>query len=189
MQTKLQELIKQKIKPLRKIKLIAVVGKSGSGKDYLSSLWAKERDYHKVVSSTTRPPREGEVNGVDYNFISEEEFAAGGFLENAEFRSWHYGTRLSDLDPRKVNIGVFNPSGIYRLWNLRDELDLVIVYVQANDKVRLIRQLNREEEPDVGEIIRRFGTDEEDFIDFDDWFVEHLQEKPMRKDMVIYIND
>lgn len=57
---------------MNKIKLIAVVGKSGSGKDYLSSFWAKERDYHKVVSSTTRPPREGEINGIDYNFISEE---------------------------------------------------------------------------------------------------------------------
>lgn len=172
-----------------KIKLIAVVGKAGSGKDFLSSKWAKERDYHKIISSTTRPPRDGEVNGIDYNFVSEEDFATNDFLESAEFRSWHYGTKWSDLDPHKVNIGVFNPSGIYQLWELRNELDLTIVYAQASDKIRLIRQLNREEEPDVGEIIRRFGTDEEDFIDFDDWFAWHLKEKQIREDMIIYIND
>lgn len=169
---------------MNKIKLIAVVGKSGSGKDYLSSFWAKERDYHKVVSSTTRPPREGEINGIDYNFISEEQFAAGVFLESAEFRSWHYGTRLSDLDSHKVNIGVFNPSGVYQLWDLRDELDLTIVYVQTNDKVRLIRQLNREEEPDVDEILRRYRTDQWDFIDFDEWI-----ESVIGKENILYIDN
>lgn len=154
---------------MSKIKLIALIGKAGSGKSFLQDKWVKERDYHKVVSSTTRPPREGEINGVDYNFISEEEFAASDFLERTEFRSWHYGTRLEDLNPQKNNVGVFNPSGIYQLWEMQDEIDLTIVCVNAGDKTRLLRQLNREEKPDVKEIVRRFETDEKDFDKFFEW--------------------
>jgi guanylate kinase len=46
-----------------------------------------------------------------------------------------------------------------------DIIDLEIIYVKASDKTRLLRQLNREEEPNVKEIIRRFATDEADFQD------------------------
>ena len=46
-----------------------------------------------------------------------------------------------------------------------DDIDLEIIYVKASDKTRLLRQLNREEEPNVHEIVRRFYTDEADFQD------------------------
>lgn len=67
---------------------------------------------------------------------------------------------------------------------MRDELDLTIVYVQTNDKVRLIRQLNREEEPDVDEILRRYRTDQWDFIDFDEWI-----ESVIGKENILYIDN
>lgn len=176
----------KQIKPSYKIKLIAVCGKAGSGKTYLSRKWAKERDYHEVISSTTRPPREGEVNGEDYWFLSPQEFNASPFLETAEFRGWRYGTQWTDLDPQKINIGVFNPSGIYQLWDLRDELDIIIVFVYASDKIRLIRQLNREEEPDVKEIVRRFETDEKDFDIFYEWIDENVD---LKQQFICYLND
>ena len=47
-------------------------------------------------------------------------------------------------------------------------VDLTVYYVQTSDKERLIRQLNREENPDIQEIIRRFSTDEQDFEDLED---------------------
>ena len=46
-----------------------------------------------------------------------------------------------------------------------EDINLKIVYVKASDKTRLLRQLNREEEPNVHEIVRRFYTDEADFQD------------------------
>ena len=147
-------------------KVMAFVGKSGAGKDYLAKKLVA--DYPNItnfiVSSTTRPIRDYEQDGVDYHFLTEEEFSAARFLETACFNNWYYGTRYDDLDPKKVNIGVFNPEGLRSLAT-HDDIELYIVYVKASDKTRLLRQLNREDEPNVKEIIRRFTTDEEDFVD------------------------
>ena len=149
---------------MAKIKITALVGKSGSGKDYLMRKMA-EQGGHIIVSSTTRPKRDYETDGVDYHFLTEKEFAAGTFLETASFNGWHYGTRLGDLKLDCPNIGVFNPTGLKSLAARDDLIDLEIIYVKASDKTRLLRQLNREEEPNVHEIVRRFYTDEADFQD------------------------
>ena len=83
-------------------------------------------------------------------------------LEYVQFNNWWYGTGISCLDDSKINIGIFNPSGIKSLINF-PEIDLQIYYIHASDKQRLLRQLNREEYPDIKEIIRRYSADEEDF--------------------------
>lgn len=149
-----------------KIQVVAFVGKSGAGKDYCAKKLHNENldTTHFIVSSTTRPIRDYEKEGVDYHFLSEKEFAAARFLETASFNGWHYGTRYEDLDPDRINIGVFNPTGLKSL-AAQEDISLTIVYVKASDKTRLLRQLNREEEPNVKEIIRRYSTDETDFQD------------------------
>ncbi len=147
-----------------KIKITALVGKSGSGKDYLMHQMAEENGWHIIVPSTTRPIRDYEHEGVDYHFLTEREFAAATFLETTSFNGWHYGTRLGDLRLDCPNIGVFNPTSL-KLLAAQDNISLKIVYVKASDKTRLLRQLNREEEPNVHEIVRRFYTDEADFQD------------------------
>lgn len=147
-----------------KIIVIAFVGKSGAGKDYCMKQVAKDNNWHIIVSSTTRPKRDYETDGVDYHFLTEKEFAAARFLETASFNGWHYGTRYEDLDPNNINVGVFNPTGLKSL-AAQDDINLIIAYVKASDKTRLLRQLNREKEPNVHEIVRRFYTDEADFQD------------------------
>lgn len=158
---------------MKKIKIIALFGKSGAGKDTIQKMMlAQNNNYNKIISCTTRPMREYEQDGVDYHFISEEEFAikviGGTMLESTIFRNWFYGTPIESLDPDKINIGVFNINGIGTL--LQDSrLEVHPIYVQASDKTRLLRSLNREDNPDCAEICRRFATDEEDFrnIPFD----------------------
>lgn len=179
---------KWKGRKMNKIKLYALVGKSGAGKDFVATELVKRADYYKVVSSTTRPPRVGEEDGVDYHFLTKEEFAEGGFAESAKFNNWYYGTRWTDLKANKINVGVFNPSGIYQLWELQDYIDLTVIYIVAEDKIRLKRQLEREENPNVGEIVRRFQTDEEDFNQFDEWFDYQLLDK-RKKNLSIYYNN
>lgn len=56
--------------------LIVIAGPSGVGKDaVIKGMKARQIDFHFVVTATTRPPREGEVDGVDYIFVSPERFA------------------------------------------------------------------------------------------------------------------
>jgi guanylate kinase len=155
-----------------KYKIIALMGEAGSGKDFLLKA-AKIRypNYHSIVSCTTRPPREGEVNGEAYHFLTDLEFENkirnGEMFEHVGFRGWSYGTSSDSLSATGVNIGVFNAEGIRQLM-ANPRVELKVFWVAAAPKTRLLRQLNREENPDVEEVIRRFGTDEEDFskIDF-----------------------
>lgn len=56
--------------------LIVISGPSGVGKDsVVNTMKEHKMDFHFVVTATTRPPREGEINGVDYFFVSKDDFA------------------------------------------------------------------------------------------------------------------
>ena len=88
-------------------------------------------------------------------------------LEATEFNDWYYGTDRESLTIDKINIGVFNPEGV-RCLQEDDNIELYVFYVRAAGKQRLLRQLNREENPDVDEIIRRYKTDTQDFSYLED---------------------
>ena len=156
--------------------VIAIMGKAGSGKDTLCRTLLKEPIFHDavpIVSCTTRPIRENECDGINYYFLTMEEFTeqvlSGDIIEATSFRDWWYGTSSKNLDPEKLNIGVFNPEAVGILRN-NENINLKLIYIEADDKDRLLRQLNREDDPDCHEIVRRFGADEmdfaEDIIDF-----------------------
>lgn len=152
-----------------RIKILAIMGKAGSGKDTIVRKIIKKNlipNAVPIVSCTTRPPRDYEVDGKDYHFITFEQFEEDilnhQMLEAQIFNNWGYGTRIQDLRSDKINIGVYTPSGVYDLSEDKN-IDLCVVYIIADDKTRLLRQLNREDKPDVQEIVRRFGADEGDF--------------------------
>lgn len=147
-------------------KIVALVGKSGSGKDRILRELCSNGNYHEIISNTTRPIRENEVDGVNYHYLTNEEFARkkanGEMLETADFREWHYGTSYDNLNENKVNIGVYNPTGYISLLE-NNNVEVLGIMVKCSDKERVLRQLNREEHPDVDEIIRRYSTDKVDF--------------------------
>lgn len=77
-------------------RLIVISGPSGAGKGTICGELFKEENIRFSVSMTTRKPREGEVNGEDYYFVTHGEFEEtvenGGFLEHATNYGNHYGT-------------------------------------------------------------------------------------------------
>ena len=84
-------------------KVFVITGPSGVGKGTLiKGLLQANPGLQLAVSATTRAPREGEENGRDYHFLSQEEFdqrvAAGEFVEHAEYAGNHYGTLRSELE-------------------------------------------------------------------------------------------
>ena len=66
--------------------------------------------YHPVIGYTTRPIREGEVDGRDYHFVSVEEFDELDLITYKSFNNWYYGISKESLSETEINIGVFNPS-------------------------------------------------------------------------------
>lgn len=157
-----------------KIKVIALFGKSASGKDTLQKWLVRKYSNSKgIVSCTTRPPRENEQEGIDYNFLSIEEFTKkvlnGTMLEATSFREWFYGTPIESLDPSAINIGVFNIAGLEAIME-DSRLEVFPVYVWAEGKTRLLRSLKRESKPNCEEICRRYLADEKDFAELDEDF-------------------
>ena len=148
-----------------KYDIIAIIGKSASGKDSIVKEITKHcsNEVALIQQTTTRPRRENE-NENAYHFISLEEFQSNkDIIAKTQFREWLYGTDLKDLVIDKWNIGVFTPSSIVQLQNDERINNLIIFYIQADDKVRLERSLAREPQGDVIEMCRRMLADDKDF--------------------------
>ena len=87
--------------------VFVITGPSGVGKGTLiRTLLERMPQLRLAVSATTRAPRPGEVDGVDYHFLSDLEFdrrvLEGDFLEHASYSGRRYGTLRSELDERDV---------------------------------------------------------------------------------------
>ncbi len=84
--------------------LIVVSAPSGCGKGTLLAEILKDNDYYYSVSATTRSPREGEVDGVNYHFATREEFEdlikSDGMLENAQYCGNYYGTPKKEVEKK-----------------------------------------------------------------------------------------
>ena len=83
--------------------ILILSGPSGCGKStLLKEVYKEIKDYYFSISTTTRKPREGEVNGVDYFFVSKEEFENDikndDFLEYALVHGNYYGTSLKPIN-------------------------------------------------------------------------------------------
>ena len=157
--------------------IVALIGEAGSGKDTIMQEILKRcpKSFNEIISCTTRPMREGEAEGVNYFYLTPEEFAKkthnGEMLETSGFNNWFYGTSYDGLKTNITNIGVFNPTGIYSLLK-KDDVNLIVYKIDCNSKTRLLRQLNRENNPNVDEIIRRFSADKSDFADLEFEYIE-----------------
>jgi len=87
---------------MQKGAILVLSGPSGAGKSTIINAAADEiGEYYFSISTTTRAPREGEVHGREYFFVSKEEFEedikAGNFLEYAEVHGNYYGTSLKPV--------------------------------------------------------------------------------------------
>ena len=152
----------------KKYKIIAIYGKSGAGKDTIQKEMVKlfPHIFNSIVSCTTRPKRDYEINGIDYHFLSKAAMRNlinnGEMLEYSIFNNWYYGTGKMSLDINKINIGVFNLDGIRSLLN-RYDVEIFPICITANGKTRLLRNIKRENNPNCYEICRRYLADEKDF--------------------------
>jgi guanylate kinase len=155
---------------MNKKKIIAVCGKSATGKDTLSkilteSLIEKGYDAGCIISDTTRPRRLLEEDGVDYNFLNEFLFISNGlhgkYIEYTHFKDWYYGTSTDSIT-HEINIGIFNPEGVKNLCKYHHEYNIFVVYLKANVFKRFFRMIKRECYFRF-EFLRRIIVDRKDF--------------------------
>lgn len=151
------------------MKRLIIVGKGGSGKDHLRKI-LQDRGFKYCVSHTTRPPREGEVNGKDYHFISvdaanHEFIRTGNFYEYVIFNGWIYCTSLSEFN--SSNLFIMTPSGLLSM-KPQDRKESIVLYLDIDEQTRRSRLSKRN---DADKLERRLEADYEDFKDFKDYDV------------------
>lgn len=147
---------------------IILVGPGASGKDHLKRRFL-DRGFRQSISYTTRPPRSTEHDGVDYHFISEDQFKkmidAGEFREWNIFgaNKWYYGTTVKEFND--ASLFVMTPSGISAL-NSEERKGCFVVFIDISEEVRRERLIARKDADDPE---RRLQTDRIDFDGFTDY--------------------
>lgn len=146
--------------------VIVLIGESASGKSSIEKELVN-MGFNHVVSYTTRPPRQGEINGTDYHFITEEQFNSmvhnNEFCENSTYRGWYYGSAKADYKDKTVI--VTNPHGLRQI-RKQSNLDVYSVYINIPRNERLIKLLERGD--NVDEACRRSLSDEGQFTGIKD---------------------
>ncbi|AKP67593.1 guanylate kinase [Companilactobacillus ginsenosidimutans] len=79
-------------------KVIVITGASGTGKTTISRYLEDTYNIPHVITHTTRLPRDGEVNGVDYYFETPESFEKNHYLERVEYSGNKYGSSVEGLE-------------------------------------------------------------------------------------------
>lgn len=125
--------------------MLVIIGESASGKSTLQDLICKTFNHKKVVTYTTRPIRKGEVDGVSYHYISDEEFKRlkneDFFVETSEYNGWHYGTPINECTDLLDTNAVLTPSGLRKL--KKRGIKVVSIYLKVDRRSRLMKILNR----------------------------------------------
>jgi guanylate kinase len=149
---------------------IVLCGKAASGKDHMRKT-LQSRGFTYGVSYTTRPPRQSEVCGIDYHFISVPEFEAlladGYWYEWVEFNGWHYATSNEQF-LKDCNLFIMTPKGI-SLIKPQDRLTTTVMWLDVDLETRQQRLSLRKMPGDTAD--RRIQADESDFAGFTDYDV------------------
>lgn len=145
------------------MKIICLMGRSGSGKSSVEKVLEK-LGYNRLVSYTTRKPREGEKHGREYYFVTEDEFK--GLIEKEIIMEWatyndnYYGSPHPIGADRHVV--VMEPEG-YRTIKSRYGTQVVGVYIDVPTEIAAERAYRRENGKSLEDIERRKAADDAKF--------------------------
>ena len=134
--------------------MLVLVGKSGSGKTTVARILEEMYGVKRAVTCTTRPPREGEIDGKDYHFLSPQEFLkkerAGEIAEVSQTGPYRYGS-LKDSYHDDNSVIVLDPSGLRHIQKdrVREGYRVLAIHLYADDALLQKRLSGRGEDPDA----------------------------------------
>lgn len=152
-------------------KIIILCGKSSSGKDLIKNKLIKN-GFKGIITNTTRPPREGEKDGINYYYLSDMEFktriANGEMIEyhkyNTEFGVWYYGSSANNIDLNKYDyVIVLTLEGAEAYIKYFGAENCIVFYIDAPKSIREKRAKERDINFNQAEWDRRVKTDNADF--------------------------
>lgn len=162
------------------MKIIYIMGKSSAGKDTIYKILKEKIDVKPYVLYTTRPIRTGEKEGIDYNYVTDEEMKQYFQDENSKviesrtyntvYGPWTYATILDNQFSSEKDLlmtGTLESyNALLKYFQNKKNIEIIPIYIEVDDGVRLERALKREREqsnPKYIELCRRFIADSQDF--------------------------
>lgn len=156
--------IKKILRFLKKLFMIILIGPSASGKTEIAKKLISTFAYKKFVTTTTRNKRVGEIDGVDYYFISVDEFKENltnnKFIETTIYNNNYYGSFKSEMADNKVLI--VEPNGLKAFQSLNDP-HIISFFIDSSEDDRYERMLKRGDE--INDIKRRLHNDRKLFYE------------------------
>jgi guanylate kinase len=152
--------------------IFCITGLSGTGKSTICDILIKKRNLTPIVQYTSRPKRNGELDGVHYNFIKVEElsmYAAAGQVTCFEAYKvangdiWTYGYMKDEL--YNGCIIPMNPTSVEILKH-ENEYNIISINLTTNEIIRLFRIFKRKDNQGIKEILRRTKKDKETFKNY-----------------------
>ena len=144
--------------------MLILIGPSASGKTEVARLLAKKYQLKKVITYTTRKKRNNEINKIDYNFITLEEFSSlneqGLFAETTYYNANFYGTAKKDISDNRCII--LDPNGFKKFSSLKDER-IISFFLSCSEDVRFKRMVSRNDK--LEDINKRLINDKIAFSD------------------------
>lgn len=120
-----------------------LLGASGSGKSTLATYLKEKHHFTRLISHTTREPREGEVDGVDYHFVTPEVFDQIQFSENVPYTKNRYGVSVHEIETKWKGtqdvLAVLNRAGCEAIKAMYPH-DVQVIYVHI-DEATLVERL------------------------------------------------
>lgn len=136
--------------------IITITGASGTGKSTLERALAKQFGYKPSISFTTRSKRSGEVDGVDYHFVSHEQaeelVEAGKTLEHFYFNGQVYGVLADEIENSDVPvIAVVEPNGLKQIkeYCVKKGVKHVCIVLENSLDILISRFLSRYKESGI----------------------------------------
>ena len=142
--------------------MLVLIGASASGKTEIAKLLIKNHGFQKMVTTTTRKKRKGEINKVDYHFITENKFLKmkdqNKFLETTIYNNTHYGTPKEGATIDKVLI--VDPNGANSIYE-KQIPDTLFFLLETDEETRKVRMLSRGD--NLIQVCDRLNKDDEIF--------------------------
>lgn len=153
--------------------MILLIGASACGKTEIALTLAKKYGIKKAITHTSREMRPGEIDGVDYYFVSDNEFInlirESAFIETTIYNGHYYGCSKAEISDDKCV--VVDPNGL-KSFNLLNNPHIISFYLYASEEVRKERMLERGDKgPQIEDRIRidrlSFDKNSLDRVDFE----------------------
>ncbi|WP_138160277.1 guanylate kinase [Peptoniphilus catoniae] len=152
-----------------------IAGCSGSGKTTQGNILKKKKNFHRIITYTTRPKREGEVDGIDYHFITREDFRSKSgkkfFIAETSYAGNLYGISKKELEKynesRKNIILILELKGVAEI--KKTFKNSICIYLRLSEEEMIRRMKKRGDSPE--KVANRLKS-KQDFLPYADYVID-----------------